>query len=323
MGTLKELSEDILIEKTTKIIPENIKKDIQIFDITGTYEGSGGGSGEVKKFTSKEEMNSSTGNKQGDLAIVYGTEMTPWKPGMESNHFMFADTITLKNPIGYDYISIYFDSIDGTEYGSMNFTGYDNYIEFGETRIEYETSDYQTFTRKSGSVSELTTSSSFLYTESSAMGYDWLIKQLISADCIAFNGLYEYRWVEHPEYVCIPTFQEIGELPTASEQFTDLDINNYNSANKFETEKIVSLVDKIFDEVYSSYTSLKHDLNIYIDEDGDLCATCMIYKGSNNVYYNIGITNTFDNTTHLPTNQGYMRNSCLWFFSKYSSLQCI
>lgn len=31
----------ILNEKTTKIIPENIKKDVQIFDITGTYEGSG------------------------------------------------------------------------------------------------------------------------------------------------------------------------------------------------------------------------------------------------------------------------------------------
>ena len=29
----------ILQEKQDKIIPENIKKDIQIFDITGTYEG--------------------------------------------------------------------------------------------------------------------------------------------------------------------------------------------------------------------------------------------------------------------------------------------
>jgi len=37
-----ELSEDILAEKTSKIIPENIKKGIKIFDVTGTYEGSGG-----------------------------------------------------------------------------------------------------------------------------------------------------------------------------------------------------------------------------------------------------------------------------------------
>jgi len=33
-----ELSEDILAEKTSKIIPENIKKDVKIFDVIGTLE---------------------------------------------------------------------------------------------------------------------------------------------------------------------------------------------------------------------------------------------------------------------------------------------
>lgn len=41
MATLKAKAQNILNEKTEKIIPENIKKDITIFDITGTYEGSG------------------------------------------------------------------------------------------------------------------------------------------------------------------------------------------------------------------------------------------------------------------------------------------
>ena len=43
MSELKTNLEQILQEKETKIIPENIKKDIQIFDVIGTYEGSGGG----------------------------------------------------------------------------------------------------------------------------------------------------------------------------------------------------------------------------------------------------------------------------------------
>ena len=34
----------ILNEKTNKIIPENIKKDVEILGVTGTYEGSGGAS---------------------------------------------------------------------------------------------------------------------------------------------------------------------------------------------------------------------------------------------------------------------------------------
>ena len=39
MSELKTNLEAILQEKQDKIIPENIKKDVQIFDITGTYEG--------------------------------------------------------------------------------------------------------------------------------------------------------------------------------------------------------------------------------------------------------------------------------------------
>lgn len=34
---------EILDEKTAKIIPENIKSGVQIFDVTGTYSGGGGG----------------------------------------------------------------------------------------------------------------------------------------------------------------------------------------------------------------------------------------------------------------------------------------
>lgn len=37
--TLKNKAQNILTEKTNKIIPENIKKDISIFNVTGTYEG--------------------------------------------------------------------------------------------------------------------------------------------------------------------------------------------------------------------------------------------------------------------------------------------
>ena len=37
--TIKQKADSILAEKTSKIIPENIKKNTTIFDVTGTYEG--------------------------------------------------------------------------------------------------------------------------------------------------------------------------------------------------------------------------------------------------------------------------------------------
>ena len=42
MSDLKTNLEEILQEKETKIIPANIKKDVQIFDVVGTYEGEEG-----------------------------------------------------------------------------------------------------------------------------------------------------------------------------------------------------------------------------------------------------------------------------------------
>ena len=41
MSTIKDKAMTILNEKNNKIIPENIKSGVQVFDVTGTYKGSG------------------------------------------------------------------------------------------------------------------------------------------------------------------------------------------------------------------------------------------------------------------------------------------
>lgn len=66
MSTLKENLEEIKRQKDTYIKPENLKKDITVFGVTGNYSGTTN----VKHFNSVEEMNSSTNNNDKDLAIV-------------------------------------------------------------------------------------------------------------------------------------------------------------------------------------------------------------------------------------------------------------
>lgn len=39
MATIKEKAEEIKTEKDTKILPENIKKGVTVFGVTGTYDG--------------------------------------------------------------------------------------------------------------------------------------------------------------------------------------------------------------------------------------------------------------------------------------------
>lgn len=67
MADLKTNLESILQEKQSKIIPENIKKDIRIFDVVGNY----GGDSAVKLFSSIEEMRADNLSEPGTKAIVY------------------------------------------------------------------------------------------------------------------------------------------------------------------------------------------------------------------------------------------------------------
>ena len=71
MSDLKTNLQEILQEKQDKIIPENIKKDVQIFDVTGAYEGSGSSTTGVKLFETEEEMQADSTAQEGDLAVVY------------------------------------------------------------------------------------------------------------------------------------------------------------------------------------------------------------------------------------------------------------
>lgn len=71
MTGLEAKLNQILNEKNEKILPENIKKDVQIFDIIGTYEGSGGETvSGIKSFSTREELILET-PVEGDKAIVY------------------------------------------------------------------------------------------------------------------------------------------------------------------------------------------------------------------------------------------------------------
>ena len=71
MASLTENLTEIKRQKDTYILPENLKKDVTVFGITGTYEGSSSVVEGIKQFSTVEEMQSDTNAKEGDLAVVY------------------------------------------------------------------------------------------------------------------------------------------------------------------------------------------------------------------------------------------------------------
>ena len=87
--------ETILNEKVTKILPENIKKDVQIFNVIGTLE-TGSGSSNIKIFNTADEMNASEGNNDGDIAVIYNLTEVPITSdglGIDANALILPDTL--------------------------------------------------------------------------------------------------------------------------------------------------------------------------------------------------------------------------------------
>lgn len=73
MFNLKENLESILQEKEDKIKPENIKKDVQIFNITGTYEGNNATAGTTIQNGDYGLENATSGEADNDIGYKFFT----------------------------------------------------------------------------------------------------------------------------------------------------------------------------------------------------------------------------------------------------------
>lgn len=104
MSTILEKCNLINAEKDAKILPENIKAGVQIFDVVGALES---GFSNIKKFDTIDEMNADTEAKEGELAIVYGRRMAPFTEDTVASVFTLPKIVQVG------------DSVD---YGSMHFT---------------------------------------------------------------------------------------------------------------------------------------------------------------------------------------------------------
>lgn len=120
--------QDILKDRNTNLKPENLKAGVTCLGVTGTYEGESSGTVEgIKQFNTIEEMNASTGNNDGDIAVIYG--ISPVVPsssdeGFEANTLILPDKIPT-NIISSDVsiVSVEGDSFDVTFYAEYEESG--------------------------------------------------------------------------------------------------------------------------------------------------------------------------------------------------------
>ena len=120
IDTLNDNLQTIYNELMTKLIPENLRSGVNLLNVTGTLEPNASIVEGAKLFKTKEEMNSSTGNTEGDLALVYKNEQQNTFDGIyiyKNNNWELAPTQLTATP-GDVYKQLFYGK-NGLESGTL------------------------------------------------------------------------------------------------------------------------------------------------------------------------------------------------------------
>ena len=249
MTELETKLSQILEEKQNKIIPENIKKGIQIFNIEGTYEGNSGG---VKLFETEEQMQQDPNAKEGDLAVVYREEIKNMTADSQTQFLTFPETVTLPQALTESYscrlratdLSKMFEGNIMLDQNSFQFDGF---TDTGMIRVSYTSSDGITYTREEfmGDNGELTNPVDLGTSIHCEMVEEWNdnFGYFMQIGGNVFEGLFEYK-----SY----TDSDIYLLDYSTLTYSDK-ININVGKNIISLEKIKAIINSLNKKDYKYY----------------------------------------------------------------------
>ena len=197
MSELNEKLLEIKRQKDTYILPENLKKDVEVFGITGTYAGSGGGSGDVKLFDTVEHMQQDPSPSEGDLAVVYRSELEGITEDSEFSSCIFPNTVVLDEAFTGSINGGFGATDQGVvfaatiEVSSSRFR-FSDYVKSGEIIAQYTSQDGITYTRTDGG-EELQEFGTTIKWESFFGPFNSIIGNFMKIGGSTFEGLYEYK----------------------------------------------------------------------------------------------------------------------------------
>ena len=263
MTSLETKLNAILNDKLTNLKPENIKKGVTCLGVTGTLEASTS-SGGIKQFSTIKEMNSSTGNTEGDLAIVYRSEVQNATVDSKFQVATFPDTVVLDSAIT-DYVEVRYTAVDSSVmfdcWGSLDSSMFrmNCYTDSGEIRIQYTSSDGITYTRTdtTGNPVDFGTK---IYYENSEMWND-AIGKFIQTGGMYFDGLYDFRNYLDKDYF---RFIPISNIDFASGTPV---WNGIYTSEKYSVADVQAVVRQMKND---GVISKIYGLHSFIDSDNDL-----------------------------------------------------
>ena len=211
MASLIDKSNQILTEKNTNLIPENLKAGVTCLGVTGTYEGSSSTIEGIKQFSTIEEMQADPTAKEGDLAVVYRSETQNAKVDSQFQVASFPETVVLDTAIT-NFINIRYRAVDSSVMfdcmGSLDSSRFmmDCYTSGSSIRIQYTSSDGITYTR-TDTIGNPVDFGTEIYYERAEMWND-AIGKFIQIGGSTFEGLYKYGNYAIDDYISIPLMND-------------------------------------------------------------------------------------------------------------------
>lgn len=338
MSELLEGLAEIKRQKDNYIIPENIKKDVTIFNVTGSYDGSGG-SNSVKLFDTIEHMQEDETAQPGDLAVVYNNSLINWEETTQFNKIIFPLEVTLPEVVTEEYYASFEAVITSyTFQGSVNlnssrfeFTIYDDNM---NESIVYASSDGIHYIRTNGSdIIELDYNIKCSYEWNDLIGY------FLQIDKSEFNGLFLYD--EYNDKTKIAAYQNL--VVDSSGNYT------YDNLIPIDTSVIFNLLDVVKSDLHISSSLAgvlvknenSYSLYYYQTSDtygymyGKQVILCTEYDNNNNLcvasaqktddtsrsFYRVDIN--LDGTytkTQLSRGTAIRKINDLWYIYKYDDI---
>ena len=202
---LNDYLKAIQTEKEENLLPGVIKKDVTVLGVTGTYEGSGGGSGDVKLFETEEAMQSDASAEDGDLAIVYKGALGYMSETSQFQVMSFPQTVVLDEALsGNAHINL--EPVDETQHMDIMVSLGNEYFEVdcwgGELsmRVYYTSEDGLTYTRQD-SGEETYDLGVLVHKDPNNGMWNDAIGKFIRIPSYEYKGLFEYNFKADADYV--------------------------------------------------------------------------------------------------------------------------
>ena len=260
MATVNELQQilnDILADKNTNLLPDNLREGVECLGINGVYEGG------AKLFATIDEMNQDENAKIDDLAIIYRKEINNMTTSTKTQYLYFPETVTLPAAVTYsDWGMVrgsgtngYFDGQTNISPTAFMFDGYGSNVDI---RVQYTSEDGITYTRQTNVSNpfdcgcEVQVYNQNYWTDD--MGY------FVQAEINTFEGLFQNYFCDDVDYIKhIP-------LSNISLEGNVFQWNGKFSDTLYSTEKILTICSKM-----KTNNIITTDSSFYcgIDADGD------------------------------------------------------